>query len=423
MPSHRARRAAQRQLVRAGEGDHRAAHALLHAARDQAHHALVPAGVEQAHPGVPHLPGREVRQAAHRAERLVLHLRLDRAALLVELVEAHGETLGARGIVLEQALDADAHVIEAAGGVQPRRHRRRRDPPRSAPRGCGRQWSSSAWMPATQRPARMRFRPCATSTRLLASSGTTSATVPSATRSSSAATPPGTLECAVHGRHQVESDADAGERAARKAAAGEVGIDDGVGVRQLRARQMVIGNEYVDAACPRGRHPGVAGDAVVHRDQQCRGALGRARHDLGGEPVAEAKAVRHQEVHRREAAGAQRAHHQRAAGGAIGVEVADDQHRVRRGARAAAPRPPGSPRAYRPAAVCSSEVSRSCAERTPRAAYTRDSTGCMAAPRSGGGAAQPRRTMRRLMRRPPAPRGAGATGASGRRVRGARTRR
>ena len=48
---------------------------------------------------------------------------------------------------------------------------------------------SSALIPGTQRPARMRLRPCATSTRLLASSGTTSATVPSATRSSSSATP------------------------------------------------------------------------------------------------------------------------------------------------------------------------------------------------------------------------------------------
>ena len=43
--------------------------------------------------------------------------------------------------------------------------------------------SSSARIPATQRPARIRRRPWATSTRLLPSSGTRSATVPSATRS------------------------------------------------------------------------------------------------------------------------------------------------------------------------------------------------------------------------------------------------
>ena len=48
--------------------------------------------------------------------------------------------------------------------------------------------SSSARMPATQRPARMRRSPCATKIRLLRSSGTTSATVPSATRSSRSAT-------------------------------------------------------------------------------------------------------------------------------------------------------------------------------------------------------------------------------------------
>ena len=46
-------------------------------------------------------------------------------------------------------------------------------------------WNSAA-TPQCMRPARMRFRPCATRRRLLASSLTTSATVPSATRSSSA---------------------------------------------------------------------------------------------------------------------------------------------------------------------------------------------------------------------------------------------
>ena len=43
---------------------------------------------------------------------------------------------------------------------------------------------NSAATPGCMRPARMRLMPCATRMRLLASSRTTSATVPSATRSS-----------------------------------------------------------------------------------------------------------------------------------------------------------------------------------------------------------------------------------------------
>ena len=116
-------------------------------------------------------------------------------------------------------------------------------------------------MPATQRPARMRSRPCATSTRLLKSSGTTSATVPSATRSRNSATPgaPGAssarrIEPALEPRHHVEGDADAGERGAAEAAAGEVRIDDHVGLGQRSARQMMIGDQDVDARGARRRN-------------------------------------------------------------------------------------------------------------------------------------------------------------------------
>ena len=65
-----------------------------------------------------------------------------------------------RGIVGQQAGDADDMSVEPAGGVQARRHReaevgggRRRSSRRPAA-------SSSAGMPGTQRPARIRSRPC-----------------------------------------------------------------------------------------------------------------------------------------------------------------------------------------------------------------------------------------------------------------------
>ena len=53
-------------------------------------------------------------------ERFILHRPLDFAALTVELVELGGQRqrLGRR--LRQQATDADRHVREPAGGVQPR---------------------------------------------------------------------------------------------------------------------------------------------------------------------------------------------------------------------------------------------------------------------------------------------------------------
>jgi hypothetical protein len=63
--------------------------------------------------------------------------------------------------------------------------------PRSAAVICSKRRfaaSSNARIPGTHRPARMRRKPWETNTRLLRSSGTTSATVPRATKSSNSAT-------------------------------------------------------------------------------------------------------------------------------------------------------------------------------------------------------------------------------------------
>src|SRR5579871_3853757 len=86
----RARRAAQRIALIAGEGDHRAVHPLLHPPSDQANDALVPGLVEQTKP-------QEIaalRLEAHPREQLeclALHLELDLASCLVELGELAGE--------------------------------------------------------------------------------------------------------------------------------------------------------------------------------------------------------------------------------------------------------------------------------------------------------------------------------------------
>ena len=96
---------------------------------------------------------------------------------------------------------------------------------------------------------------------------------------------------------------------------------------------MVIGDQHLDAARTRRRDTGIAGDAVVDGDDERRAPLGGEPDDLGREPVAELEAVGHQEIHRRESPGAQAAHDQRRAGGAIRVEVSDHEDARARDAR------------------------------------------------------------------------------------------
>ena len=125
-----------------------------------------------------------------------------------------------------------------------RARRRRTAPPRR--RACGRRGCAC--------------RPCATRRRLLASSRTTSATVPSATRSSrrpaAAASPrskhAARAQLAAQREQHVEHHADAGEVLAREAARRLVRVDDHVGIGQPHVvveqrRQVVVGDDH--AAC------------------------------------------------------------------------------------------------------------------------------------------------------------------------------
>ena len=92
---------------------------------------------------------------------------------------------------------------------------------------------------------------------------------------------------------------------------------------------MMIGDEHRYADFARRLHAGNARHAVVHRDDQRRRARGRERHDFRRQAVAKAKAIGHQEINMREAQGTQRPDEQRRAGGAIGVEIADNQDPAR----------------------------------------------------------------------------------------------
>ena len=107
---------------------------------------------------------------------------LQALAAAVELVQIVGQRRGPFGRVGRQQFDAQRGLTQPAGGVQPRRQREARCP-RSTSCGFCIERRSTCISAAMPRPGRSRklARPCRTSTRFSSTSGTTSATVPSAT--------------------------------------------------------------------------------------------------------------------------------------------------------------------------------------------------------------------------------------------------
>ncbi len=63
----------------------------------------------------------------HGGERLVLHLRFDLAAFLIELIEPRSERSGGWHIVSQQTPDADGHVIQAPCRVRAAARHRMQD--------------------------------------------------------------------------------------------------------------------------------------------------------------------------------------------------------------------------------------------------------------------------------------------------------
>ena len=88
---------------------------------------------------------------------------------------------------------------------------------------------------------------------------------------------------------------------------------------------MVIGHQHIEPGLFRRGNPLDAGNAVVHGDQQLRLALQGHRDDFRGQAVAVLEAVGHQIINMGGAEHAQPQHTDRTGGGAIGIEVADDE--------------------------------------------------------------------------------------------------
>jgi hypothetical protein len=93
---------------------------------------------------------------------------------------------------------------------------------------------------------------------------------------------------------------------------------------QLLRRQVMVGDEHVDAAGARRLDAGEGRHAVVHRDEQRRRLDAHLGDQSRGQAVAVAHPVGHAEARSREAEAGELAHHQRRAGRAVGVVVAHD---------------------------------------------------------------------------------------------------
>src|SRR5712691_4530918 len=94
----------------------RAVVAVLDAAGEDPDHALVPGRVVEA--DAARLADGELRQELLGLEP---HVRLDRAPLVVELIELPRYVQGAPAVRSDETLDPEAHVGKAPGGVEPRR--------------------------------------------------------------------------------------------------------------------------------------------------------------------------------------------------------------------------------------------------------------------------------------------------------------
>ncbi len=192
--------------------------------------------------------------------------------------------------------------------------------------------SISAVSPICSR-RRSAISPLATKARLSPFSGTTSATVPSATRCSIdnkiRRRPRGAPETALaqfaRQRHQrQEHQSDGGEMAEPGQIVGAVRIDDGGGVGKLLVGLVMIDDHRLQPELARFGERFMAGGAAIDRDQQRRAALREGADGVDVRPVALEDPVGN--MHDRiEPAVPQVAAQQRRRGRAVDIVVAEDR--------------------------------------------------------------------------------------------------
>ena len=134
---------------------------------------------------------------------------------------------------------------------------------------------------------------------------------------------------AQRGQH-IEHHANPGGILAQKLTTRLIGIDDGIGIGQLLTRQVMVGDHNLHPQLTRHPHTVEGSNAVVHGHQQIRqrAILLQPMEDARGQAIAVGKPAGHSEVHLVQPQHRQPQHRHRGTGGAIGVKITEDYHRL-----------------------------------------------------------------------------------------------
>ncbi len=213
----------------------------------------------------------------------------DVAALAIEPVELGGERRRRRLGVGEEAADAERHVGEAPGGVEARTGDEaqvvaRRPPRIAAADGQQRRDAGLRAAGADAREPLRDQRPVDPVEAHDVGHGAERDEVEQRAeiRLRAVGEMAALAQRRARGEQHVEHDADAGEVLARKGASGLIRIDDQRGRRKGRGRQVMIGDQHLDAACGRRRDAVVARDAVVDGHDEPRRHASPLRATISG---------------------------------------------------------------------------------------------------------------------------------------------
>ena len=89
---------------------------------------------------------------------------------------------------------------------------------------------------------------------------------------------------------------------------------------------MMIRHNNLDTGCSGCSHAFNTGNTIIDRDNQVRPVLFRNGNDLGRQAVTKSETVWYQIIHLRSAHCPQTTDCQRGAGGAVSIEIADNQN-------------------------------------------------------------------------------------------------